>query len=229
MTEARVIRWILKPLVWIACLGPAAWLVRGILRGDLGADPVKTLTHTTGLSALVILLATLAVTPLRRLTRWNGIIKLRRLSGNFVFFYALLHFLIYAVFDHRLSMSEITADVAKHPWVLVGFSALLILTVLAATSPRAAVRKLGKRWQPLHRLVYGAAVLAVLHFLWLVKKDLSEPLAYGVILAFLLGFRLVPWASRRSPAAPRRALPTGVEIGRRSGREADPQSVGSGS
>ncbi len=203
MTEARFIRWVLKPLVWIACLGPLAWLVRGFFTGDLGADPVKTLTHTTGLSALVILLCTLAVTPIRRVTRWNGIVKLRRLSGNFAFFYALIHFLIYAVFDHRLSVTEISEDIGKHPWVLVGFSAFVILTVLAATSPRAAVRKLGQRWQKLHRLVYAAAVLAVLHFLWLVKKDTTEPLTYGAILAVLLAFRLLPWAARRRAATPR--------------------------
>lgn len=203
MTEGRFIRWVLKPLVWIACLGPLGWLVRGLVTSDLGADPVKTLTHTTGLSALVILLCTLTVTPIRRITRWNGIIKLRRLSGNFAFFYALLHFLIYAVFDHRLSPTEIGEDVAKHPWVLVGFSAFLILATLASTSPRAAVRKLGKRWQKLHRLVYAAGVLAVLHFLWLVKKDTREPLTYGAVLLLLLGFRLLPLGSRRAKTAAR--------------------------
>jgi sulfoxide reductase heme-binding subunit YedZ len=179
-------------VAWVACLGPAAWLVRGLLTGDLGADPVKTLTHTTGLSALVILLVTLAITPARRLSGWNPLVGLRRPLGLFAFFYALLHFLIYAVFDHQLSVPEITADIVEHPWVLVGFSAFLILLALAVTSPKAAVRWLGgKRWQRLHRAVYAAGILAVLHFLWLVKKDRFEPAVYATILGVLLISRLV--------------------------------------
>jgi sulfoxide reductase heme-binding subunit YedZ len=198
MTEARLIRWVLKPIAWLACLGPTVWLVAGIRRGDLGADPVKTLTHTTGLSALVILLVTLTVTPVRRLTGLNGIIRIRRPLGLFAYYYATIHFLIYAVFDHRLSVPEIVADIAEHPWVLVGFSAFLILTALAVTSPRAAVRRLGgKRWRRLHLLIYPAAILAVLHFFWLVKKDTTEPLRYAAILGVLLIARLVPWARER--------------------------------
>jgi sulfoxide reductase heme-binding subunit YedZ len=192
MSEAQAIRWVLKPLAWIGCLGPAAWLVRAIFTGNLGADPIKTLTHTTGLSALVILLVTLSLTPIRRLTRWNGIIKVRRLVGLFAFFYASIHLSIYAVFDHRLSIPDIATDIAEHPWVLVGFAAFVILLVLAVTSPKAAVRRLGgKRWQRLHRAIYLAAGLAVLHFYWLVKKDVSEPLVYGAVLAGLLAIRLV--------------------------------------
>jgi sulfoxide reductase heme-binding subunit YedZ len=131
------------------------------------------------------------VTPVRRLTGWNGVIKLRRLLGLFAFFYALVHLSIYAVFDHQLDVAEISADIAKHPWVLVGFSAFLILLTLAVTSPAAMVRRLGgKRWQRLHRAIYLAAGLGVLHFYWLVKKDVTEPLTYGAILAALLLARI---------------------------------------
>jgi sulfoxide reductase heme-binding subunit YedZ len=215
--ETRLIRFGLKPIAWVACLAPAAWLVRGLLTADLGADPVKKLTHTTGLSALIILLVTLGVTPVRRLSGWNGVIKLRRLLGLFAFFYALIHLSIYAVFDHQLDVAEISADIVKHPWVLVGFSAFLTLLALAVTSPAAAVRRLGgKRWQRLHRGIYLAAGLGVLHFFWLVKKDVTEPLIYGSILAALLIVRLMlrrgsaprASASARKPALGPGELPT---------------------
>lgn len=197
MTDGQMVRRILKPLAWVGCLAPTAWLVRGIVGGDLGADPVKTLTHTTGLSALTILLVTLGVTPLRGLLDRPALVLLRRPLGLFVWYYAVVHFLIYAVFDHQVSVTEISEDVAKHPWVLVGFSALVLLTTLAVTSPAAMVRRLGaRRWRRLHRLVYPAAVLVVLHFLWLVKKDVSEPVRYGVILGVLLLARVIPALSR---------------------------------
>jgi len=200
-----LIRRFLKPIAWLACLGPTAWIVAGLVRGDLGADPVKTMTHTTGLSALIILFLTLAVTPVRRLTGWTPVVRLRRLLGLFAFYHALVHFLIYSVFDHRLSVDEISADIAKHPWVLVGFAAFVILSILAATSPAAAIRRIGgKRWQRLHRLVYLAAALGVLHFFWLVKKDTSEPLTYGAILAIILGVRLLPRI--RQPAPQKRVV-----------------------
>ena len=192
MREPQVIRWVLKPAVWMAGLGPAAWLISGLVRNDLGPDPVKTLTHTTGLSALIILLVTLTVSPARWLTGVNGLVRLRRPLGLFAFFYAVIHFSIYSVFDHQLSVAEISDDIVEHPWVLVGFSALVILTVLAATSPAAAIRRIGgKRWQRLHRLVYLAAGLGVLHFFWLVKKDVSEPLRYAAILGLLLLARVI--------------------------------------
>lgn len=199
---AALVRRVLKPVLWIACLAPAGWLVHGLIRQDLGADPVKTLTHTTGLSALVILLVTLAVTPVRRLLDQPALIRLRRPLGLFAFFYATLHLAIYAVFDHRLSVAEIGADIIEHPWVLVGFLAFLILALLAATSPVAMVRRLGRRWQRLHRLVYLAAGLAVLHFFWLVKWDASEPLVYAAVLAVLLISRLIVRPRNRRSASP---------------------------
>lgn len=212
MSEAVVVRWVLKPLLWIGCLGPVGWIARGILTGDLGADPIKTVTHTTGLSALIILLITLGVTPVRRLTGVNGLIRVRRPLGLFAFFYALIHLSIYSVFDHELSVSEISADIVKHPWVLVGFSAFLILTTLAVTSPTAMLRRLGgKRWRGLHRLIYLAGGLAVLHFFWLVKKDTSEPLTYGAILGLLLATRLIPTVRAGSAAkAPAPARESGA-------------------
>ena len=199
---AARVRRVLRPILWIACLAPAGWLVHGLIRQDLGADPVKTLTHPTGLSALVILLVTLAVTPVRRLLDQPALIRLRRPLGLFAFFYATLHLAIYAVFDHRLSVAEIGADIIEHPWVLVGFLAFLILALLAATSPVAMVRRLGRRWQRLHRLVYLAAGLAVLHFFWLVKWDASEPLVYAAVLAVLLISRLIVRPRNRRSASP---------------------------
>lgn len=208
------VRWVLKPLAWIGCSAPAVWLVTGMVRGDLGADPVKTLTHTTGLSALVILLVTLTNTPLRRLTGWGTLISLRRLTGLFAFFYAVVHLAIYAVFDHRLSVADITADIVEHPWVLVGFSAFLILSTLAVTSPIVALRRIGaKRWQRLHRGIYLAAGLAILHFYWLVKRDVREPLVYAAILAALLAARLIK--ARRAPSgAPAAKDPVAERIAR---------------
>ncbi len=206
MTEARFVRWVVKPLAWVACLGPAGWLVRGIVTGDLGADPIKTLTHTTGLSALIILLVTLGITPVRRITGWNALVRVRRLVGLFAFFYALIHLSIYAVFDHELSVPAIAADIVEHPWVLVGFTAFLILLVLAITSPVAAVRRLGgKRWRLIHRGAYLAAMLGVLHFYWLVKKDTREPLTYGAVLLILLAARFPG-----RPGPPGRVRPSGV-------------------
>jgi sulfoxide reductase heme-binding subunit YedZ len=203
--QGRGRRVLLKSLLWLGCLLPAGWLVRGLASGDLGADPVKTLTHTTGLTALVILLLTLAITPVRRFTASTALGPLRRPFGLFAFAYATVHFLIYALFDHRLQVAEIAADIAEHPWVLVGFAAFLILLVLAVTSPAVAVRRLGgRRWTRLHRLVYLAALLAVLHFYWLVKKDTREPLRYGGILAALLAARAIPRRTR-APAPPRPA------------------------
>ena len=212
MTGTQWVIRVVKPAAWVACLGPAAWLLAalwvtfrgptGPLDWDLGVDPVKTLQHTTGLSALVMLLVTLSITPLRRLTGWNPVIKLRRLIGLFAFAYALIHLTIYAVFDQELSAAKIATDIVKHPWVLVGFAAFLILLALAVTSPSAALRKLGgKRWRALHRLIYAAGLLGVLHFILLVKKDIREPLTYGAVFLALMAFRLVPaWRTKPRPS-----------------------------
>jgi sulfoxide reductase heme-binding subunit YedZ len=191
VTDAQLIRRVIKPALWVLGLAPLLYLLNRTRLGDLGFDPIRTITHFTGRTAITILFITLTVTPLRRLTGWNPLIKVRRLIGNFAFFYALIHFLIYAVFDRELSPVGLGEDIAKRPWITVGFTTFLILLTLAITSPQAMVRKLGKRWQTLHRLIYVAAGLAVLHFTWAQKKDIRLPLIYAAVLAVILGSRLV--------------------------------------
>lgn len=191
MTETQLLRRVIKPLLWLAGLAPLGFLVWAGFEARLTADPVKYITHFTGRTALIILFVTLAVTPARWLTGWSGAIKVRRLIGLFAFFYASVHLLIYLVFDRGFVFTELGEDIAKRPYITVGFTAWLILLSLAATSPRAAVRRMGgKRWQALHRLIYLAAPLGVLHFIWAQKKDISEPLVYGAILGGLLALRL---------------------------------------
>ena len=178
---------------------PLVWLARGIATNDLGPEPVDTIQHWTGLPALTFLCLSLAVTPFRRMWGLNGLVRLRRPLGLAAYGYAVLHLLSYLIFDQELSVVEIGRDIAKHPWVLVGFSAFLLLTPLALTSTERSIRRLGgRRWQRLHRLVYPAAILAGLHFLWLVKRDVTKPVAYLIVIALLLGARLL---LRRAPRA----------------------------
>ena len=179
----------------MAALTPAALLVWGFYTNDLTANPGDYITDQTGTWTLGTLFASLTITPLRRLTGWNELIKVRRLIGLTAFWYACLHLSTYLVFDQSLSADEIAKDIAKHPWVLVGFTAFLCLLPLAITSTTGWVRRLGgKRWQQLHRLTYVAACAAVLHYFWLVKKDIVAPLTYGLILLVLLGSRV--WLRR---------------------------------
>ena len=178
-------------LVTLALL-PLAGLALGAARGALGANPVETITHETGRWALRLLLATLAITPLRRFAGWSFVAPWRRSLGLLAFLYATLHFATFLVLDLGLDFSALGKEVAKRPYVSLGFTALLLLTPLALTSTRAWQRRLGRRWLRLHRLVYVAAGLAVLHFLWLVKADLAEPLAYAAVLALLLAARVRP-------------------------------------
>jgi sulfoxide reductase heme-binding subunit YedZ len=176
---------------------PLAGLALGAARGALGANPVETITHETGGWALRLLLATLAITPLRRFAGWSFVAPWRRSLGLLAFSYATLHFATFLALDLGFELSALAEEVAERPYVTLGFTALLLLTPLALTSTRAWQRRLGRRWLNLHRMVYVAAGLAVLHFLWLVKADLAQPIAYGVVLAFLLGARLLPWTPRR--------------------------------
>lgn len=202
--DDRLLRYGLKPVVFMLLLLPAALLLAGLLRGTLGADPVAALLWQTGLWALRLLLASLAVTPLQRLTGWRWPIRWRRQLGLFAFFYACLHLAVYAVFDRSLDLAAVWEDIVERPFITVGALAFLLLVPLAATSTRGAVRRLGPRWQQLHRLVYLAAGLAVLHYLWLVKADLRPPLIYAGILAVLLLLRLplpLPWRRRLGPAS----------------------------
>jgi sulfoxide reductase heme-binding subunit YedZ len=168
---------------------PLAALAFGAARGALGANPVEAITHETGQWALRLLLATLAITPLRRLSGWAFVAPWRRSLGLLAFGYAALHFATFLALDLGLDLSALGEEVAERPYVTLGFTAFALLTPLAVTSTRGWQRRLGRRWLALHRLVYLAAGCAVLHFLWLVKADLAEPLAYAAVLAALLAAR----------------------------------------
>jgi sulfoxide reductase heme-binding subunit YedZ len=195
----------LKPLAFIICLIPFGQLLYRAYTNDLGANPIDTITRFTGSWSLFILLATLAVTPLRRITGRNDLIRYRRMLGLFAFFYAALHFSTYMVLDLYFDFSAIAKDILKRPYITVGFSALVLLIPLAATSTSGMIRRLGKRWQQLHYLVYVIAILGVIHFYWLVKSDISRPAQYGLVLVLLLGFRLYyKWSAASTPR--RRAL-----------------------
>jgi len=188
----------LKTGLFLACLLPLAVLLWEAATGGLGANPVERITHSTGEWTLRLLLATLAITPLRRVSGYTPLARWRRMLGLFSFFYACLHFLTYVVIEQGLDPALIAEDIAEHKFVLAGFSSFLLLVPLAATSTNAMQRRLGgRRWKRLHRLVYVAATGAVLHFLWLVKADYTEPLLYAAALAVLLGWR---W-QQRQPAA----------------------------
>lgn len=182
-----------KPLIFMASLLPLAWLCWLAWQDRLGANPVETLSHRTGDWSLRFLLLTLAVTPLRRLSGWNGLQKFRRMLGLFAFFYVCLHFGVYLIFDQFFDWAGIVEDVAKRPYITVGFAGWLLLIPLAVTSTNGMIKRLGRNWQRLHRLVYVIGALGVLHYLWLVKADLTEPLLYGGILGVLLGYRLWWW------------------------------------
>ena len=190
-----------RALLFVLCLLPLAIIFFDGFTGGLEAEPVKDITHRTGWWALTLLLATLAVSPLRRLTGWNPLIKARRMLGLFAFFYATLHLLIYFGLDQLFSVAYIGEDILERPYITVGFTAWLLLVPLAVTSTRGWIRRLGKRWTKLHRLIYVCAALGVLHFYWLVKADTREPLLFAAVLALLLAFRLPFLERKRAKAA----------------------------
>ena len=185
----RTIRFLIKPLLFLLCLLPFIVLLLGVVNDTLGVNPVEKMTHETGDWTLRFLLITLAITPLRRLSGHGWLIRLRRMLGLYAFFYACLHFLTYIWFDHYFDWAEIARDIPKRPFITVGFTAFVLLIPLAATSTNAMMRRLKKNWVTLHKLVYITAVLGILHFLWLVKADILEPLAYACVLLLLLGYR----------------------------------------
>lgn len=182
-----------KLALFVLCLLPAASLAWQVLLGDPGPDPVERIVHETGAWTLRLLLLTLAVTPLRRISGWNGLIRFRRMLGLYAFFYASLHFASYLLLDLGAFWSQLLTDIVKRPYITVGFSAWLLLVPLALTSTNAMMRRLGRNWQRLHRLSYVIALLGVLHFLWLVKADLREPLLYAALFAALM---LARWRPR---------------------------------
>ena len=197
-----------KPLLFLLCLMPFAWLVFAAFTNQLGANPAEALVRSTGDWTLRFLCIVLAVTPLRTLTNTPALARFRRMLGLFVYFYVVIHLLSYSWFDMEFDVAAIVKDIVKRPFILVGFSAFLLLTPLAATSFNRAIKALGgKRWQLLHRLVYGVAGLAILHFFWMRsgKNDFAEVFVYGGILAVLLGWRLARRISAKRGSLPRTA------------------------
>lgn len=192
-----------KRLLFLACSVPFCLLLYNGFTNNLTANPIKEITHFTGEWTLNLLLATLAVTPLRKITGNNSLIRYRRMLGLFTFFYACLHFSTYLVLDQFFDWNEIVLDVAKRPYITVGFTAFTLLIPLAVTSTNKMVQRLGNNWRKLHKLIYLIGALAIVHYLWLVKADLLPPIIYGVILCVLL-------ALRSSRIKPRRRKPAAV-------------------
>ena len=180
-----------KPLVFLLALVPAGYLGYRTYTNDLGVNPAETLQLETGEWALKFLIITLAVTPVRRLTRWNRVIQFRRMLGLFAFFYACLHFLTYIVLDKYFAFGEMMADVVKRPFITAGFVAFVAMVPLAITSTKGWIRRLGRRWRVLHRLIYVSGAAAAVHFVWKVKVVIGEPIYYALAIALLLGFRVV--------------------------------------
>jgi sulfoxide reductase heme-binding subunit YedZ len=188
--ESRAIR-CLKVLIWGGAASPLAWMAWAGFTDHLGADPVRKVQGVTGLAALSLLLITLAVTPLRRFTSWNQLVRVRRLLGLWGFAYVTLHATIYLVLDQSLSLPRIWEDTLKHPRIFVGMGAFLLLIPLAATSTTASIRRLGgPRWGAIHRLAYLATALGVLHYLWVVKWDVTIPAAFALVFVGLMLPRL---------------------------------------
>lgn len=179
----------IKPLVFIVCLIPLVMLIWDGFHDALGANPIEKITHRTGDWTLRFLLVTLSITPVRKIFGWKQLIRLRRMFGLFAFFYVCIHFSIWIVFDHFFDLDEISKDIVKRPYITVGFAAFVLLIPLAVTSTNKMMKRLGKRWKQLHQLVYVIAVLGILHYLWLVKADVLQPVIHATILLILLSIR----------------------------------------
>lgn len=201
MNTVRQIRFIWKPIVFLLCLAPAVLVVTDALEitGRLGANPVEEIQDRFGYWALRFIMITLAVTPLRRLTGWNWLSRFRRMLGLFTFFFAFMHFLTWFVLDRELRLADIIEDLTERPFITLGFLAIVLLTALAITSFAAIRRRMGRKWQTLHNAAYAVGLLGVWHYWWQVKKDVTEPLIYAVILAVLLGARLFWYSKRKKP------------------------------
>ena len=207
MPSVKTVRRIYKPILFVVCLLPLAWLAAGafnIAGVDLGADPVARVLHQLGQWGLRFIIITLCITPLRVLLGWPWLVLLRRMLGLFAFTYVLLHFLTWLILDQGFLLDpgftwhSIVKDITKRPFITIGFTALLLLIPLAITSTNGMMRRLGKRWQQLHRLIYVIAILGVWHYYWQVKKDVREPLIYAAIVLVLLGWRV--WNARKRAA-----------------------------
>jgi methionine sulfoxide reductase heme-binding subunit len=188
-----------KPVIFLACLAPVASVALRVYHADLGPNPIETITHATGDWTMRFLLITLAITPLRRLTRQYWLIGLRRMFGLFAFFYGTLHLMTWVWLDKFFDTHEMLADIAKRRFITAGMTAFALMIPLALTSTKWAIRKLGgKRWQALHRLIYFSVLAGVIHYIWLVKADLKKPLEYAAILGVLMAYRLIAWMVSRS-------------------------------
>jgi sulfoxide reductase heme-binding subunit YedZ len=191
-------RWV-KPPFFLLCVAPLGWLLLRADRHGLGPNPIEFVTHATGDWTIRFLVATLAVTPLRRLLGFGQLVRFRRMLGLFAFFYGCLHLLTYVWFDKFFDVHEMVKDVTKRPFITAGFTALMLMVPLAVTSTTGWIRRLGgRRWQALHRLVYASAVAGVVHYAWLVKSDVRLPLSYGTLVALLLGYRVAATIKKRA-------------------------------
>ncbi len=200
MNTLQKVRFVGKPIVFALCLLPAALVVTDAfgITGQLGANPVEEILDRFGNWSLRLIMLTLAVTPLRRITGWNWLLRFRRMLGLFTFFYVLMHFLTWLVLDQGLLLSAIAEDLLERPFITIGFAALLLLAAMAVTSTNGMRRRMGRNWDKLHYSVYAVGVLGVWHYWWQVKKDIAEPLVYAAILALLLGMRIWWRRARRS-------------------------------
>jgi sulfoxide reductase heme-binding subunit YedZ len=206
--RTRVIRFVVKPVVFLAALGPVVYLTWAFFTNHLSANPLSDVTNETGVWTLRFVCITLLVTPLRSVTGWNVLVRFRRMAGLYAFFYGTLHFLTYLILDRLAGLVDFPdgivswttvvnvvkssiGDIAMRPFITVGFTAFVLMIPLAITSTTGWIRRLGgKRWALLHRLVYATGIAGVVHYWWLVKSDISRPMTYGAIVAILLGFRL---------------------------------------
>jgi len=215
-----MLRWA-KVVVFLACLGPLGWLLWAFFGAHpadmstwgagLGANPIEYITHSTGNWTLSFLLITLAVTPIRKLTRQLWLIRFRRMFGLFAFFYGTLHLMTYVWLDKFFDFHAMLVDVGKRRFITAGFTAFVLMIPLALTSTRGSIARLGgKRWQALHRLIYFSAIAGVIHYLWLVKADLTKPLEYAYVLAALLAYRLVIWILPRIKSRNKKPRPLAV-------------------
>ncbi len=228
--RTRVIRFVVKPVVFLAALGPAVYLTWAALTNHLSANPLSDVTNETGVWTLRFVCITLLVTPLRNVTGWNVLVRFRRMTGLYAFFYGTLHFLTYLILDRFAGLVDFPdgivswttvvnvvkssiGDIAMRPFITVGFTAFVLMIPLAITSTTGWIRRLGgKRWALLHRLVYVTGIAGVVHYWWLVKADIRRPMIYGAIVAILLGFRLYRKLRSIRPKVPVRLKPDATSI-----------------
>ncbi len=224
MTTHNLVRWVAKPAVFLAALGPLAWLLWAFFTFHLSANPLSDITNETGVWTLRFVCITLAITPVRRLTGWNVLVRFRRMTGLYAFFYGTLHFLTYVILDRFFSVlalldpgdaivsagtaqklvMAVGEDIVKRPFIMIGFTAFVLMVPLAITSTAGWIRRLGgRRWNRLHQLVYVTGGCAVIHYYWLVKADVRRPLAYGAVVGGLLAFRVVVRARKAMQASAR--------------------------